>query len=46
MVSVRRFQVLLAEAGRGRFLIVLEGSIAVVLVAFICQGKHHEAART
>ena len=43
-MSVRSLQVLLAEAGRGRFLIVLEGSIAVVLVACTCQGKHCEAA--
>ncbi len=32
-MSVRCLQIGIAEAGRGRFLIVLKGSIAVVLVA-------------
>lgn len=43
MMSVRCFQVLLAEAGRGGLLIVLEGSITIVLVACICQCNQHEA---
>lgn len=42
-MSVRCFQILLAEAGRCRFLIVLQGPITVVLIASIRQRKQHEA---
>lgn len=42
-MSVRCFQVLLAEAGRGGFLIVLEGSITIVLVACTCQCDYYKA---
>ena len=37
MMSVRCFQILFAEAGRGGFLVVLEGSVTIVLVA--CSGQ-------
>ena len=43
IISVRCFQILLAEAGRAGFLIVLEGSIAIVLVACPSQCNQHKA---
>ena len=41
IISVRCFQILLAEAGRAGFLIVLESPVAIVLVA--CQCNQHKA---
>lgn len=41
--GLRCFQVILAEAGRASLLIMLEGSVAVVLVASTCQCGHCEA---
>lgn len=42
-MSVRRLEVLLAEAGRGRLLIVLESSIAIVLITCRCECALYEA---
>lgn len=42
-MSVRRFEVLLAEARRSGLLIVLESSIAIVLIACRCECASYEA---
>lgn len=42
-MSVRRFEVLLAEAGRGGLLVVLECSIAIILIACRCECASYEA---
>ena len=44
MGDLRCLQVLLAEAGRASFLIMLERSVAVVLVATACQCDHYQAS--
>ena len=43
MGNSRCLQVLVAEAGRGGFLVVLKGSVAVVLVTCACQCGQCEA---
>lgn len=42
-MSVRRLEVLLAEARRGRLLIVLESSIAIILITCRCECAPYEA---
>ena len=43
MVSVLCFEILFTEAGRAGFLIMLEGSITIILVATVCHDNHHKA---